>query len=403
MIAHNFLCFCIICYYFVTETYHVLSLPNIDLLKYWSAKICNFYQSKGGNFMPVYLRQRKGKERSRYYLDIYHDGNRWTESLDLYHINSKGPNDVQANRESKSLAESIRSKRHLDLESEKYEVKFVRKATVRFVDYFENWLKRYPNKDIRLARACYAHFLHYLDTCEYPRTLSSKKITPEFARGFKRYLEQHLNGETPNNYFQKFIKLCNDAAEVGIFHKSPIKGIPNKRPEGLKKAILSLDEIARLKDATCPHQEVRRAFLFSLNTGLRWVDVKGLRWRDIDGDVLRLFQAKTRREVVVFLNKTAISLLGERRHRDDAVFNLPSTSFVTRVLRRWVQNAGIDKHISWHCARHSFAVNLLAKNTDIKSVSSLLGHANLKHTEIYTRVVDELKRKAVESIDDVQE
>lgn len=349
--------------------------------------------------MPVYLRTRKGKAKSRYYLDIYHNGERWTESLDLYIINSRKPIDTYSNKESKALAESIRAKRHLDLESATQDLKHVRKTTVRFVEYFTLWVEKYPNMDIRLAKACLAHFLKYLEKNGHNPNLTTRDITHEFAKGFKRYLEETLNGETPNNYFQKFIKLCNEATEEGLFRKSPTKGISNKRPEGLKKEILSLEEIARLIEAECPHPEVRRAFMLSLNTGLRWVDIKKLCWKHVDGEILRLFQSKTKKQVVVYLNKTALAILQPRGQRDELVFNLPSTSYLTRVFRIWMANAGIDKHISYHCARHSFATNALINGADIKTVSSLAGHTTIKHTEIYTRVIDDLKKKAVENLD----
>ena len=69
-----------------------------------------------------------------------------------------------------------------------------------------------------------------------------------------------------------------------------------------------------------------------------------------------------------------------------------------KALRHWVENAGIDKHITWHCARHSFAVNILNEGANIKTVSSLLGHSGIAETEKYTRAVDSLKREAIESL-----
>lgn len=72
-----------------------------------------------------------------------------------------------------------------------------------------------------------------------------------------------------------------------------------------------------------------------------------------------------------------------------------------KALRHWTARAGIDKHITWHCARHSFAVNLLNNGANIKTVASLLGHAGLKYTEKYTRAVDSLKREAIDSLPDI--
>lgn len=98
-----------------------------------------------------------------------------------------------------------------------------------------------------------------------------------------------------------------------------------------------------------------------------------------------------------------MKLIGEKPEKDDPIFTLPSHTGCLKALRTWVARAGIDKHITWHCARHSFAVNLLGEcHTDIKTVASLLGHSGLKHTEKYTRAVDSLKEKAVNALPDLE-
>lgn len=318
--------------------------------------------------------------------------------LDLYQLTSRHPVDVQSNKEHKELAEKIRAKRELELSSEDHDMRPKHKDNSYFLPYFEQWVKNYRNKDVRLAKACYTYFERFLKETDVGLKITSRQITKELIKQFKGYLDEHLTGETPYNYFGKFVKLCNDATEAELFTVNPCKGVKNIRSEGLKKDILSMDEIRVLRDAQCQNNEVKRAFLFCLNTGLRWVDVKGLRWKNVDGDVLKLMQAKTGKEVVVYLNDAATDILQERGKRDELVFTLPSSSYASRSLKMWVQAASIDKHISWHCARHSFAVNVLTHGADVKTVSSLLGHAGLKHTEKYTRVVDDLKRQAVKSI-----
>lgn len=348
--------------------------------------------------MPVYLRKKQGKKKSRYYLDVYHNGQRHYEFLDLYMINSRNPFDTETNRQHKELAEQIRAKRAIELESGNYEIEPKHKQNIYFVEYFEAWKKKYPNKDVRLAIACYNYFLKFLDANGISRKITNKEVNKELVKKFRAYLDTKLNGETPYNYFGKFIKLCNDATEDKVFNVNPCKGIQNKRPDGLKKDILSIDEIQALKAANCPNDEVKRAFLFSLNTGLRWVDVKALQWHNIDGDMVKISQSKTGKEAIVYLNDFAMSLLTERGQRKDLVFHLPSHTGALDSLDKWVKNAKIQKHITWHSARHSFAVNLLIHKVDVKTMSSLLGHAGLKHTEKYTRVVDELKRQAVKAI-----
>ena len=73
-----------------------------------------------------------------------------------------------------------------------------------------------------------------------------------------------------------------------------------------------------------------------------------------------------------------------------------------KAVGHWVKRAGIDKHITWHCARHSFAVNILNNGANIKTVASLLGHSCLKHTEKYTRAVDSLKEAAINSLSEIE-
>ena len=83
---------------------------------------------------------------------------------------------------------------------------------------------------------------------------------------------------------------------------------------------------------------------------------------------------------------------------NSSIFNLPSYESCSKSAKRWAKRAGINKHISWHCARHSFAVNILNNGANIKTVASLLGHSGLKHTEKYTRAVDKLKSEAINSL-----
>ena len=127
-----------------------------------------------------------------------------------------------------------------------------------------------------------------------------------------------------------------------------------------------------------------------------------IQYKDIDfsSKKMTIDQQKTGKPVIIDLNKTAQKMIGEPQNPDDYVFELPTSNGSNKTLKAWVKRAGIDKHITWHCARHSFAVNLLTSDArpDIKTVSSTLGHSSLKHTEKYTRVVDELKKQAVNAL-----
>lgn len=148
---------------------------------------------------------------------------------------------------------------------------------------------------------------------------------------------------------------------------------------------------------------------FRLYTGMRHCDVIELKYKNIDysNRLLRFEQLKTKGKsalsgVVIPLNDGLLKLIGESKEKDNYIFNLPSHTMCNKALKRWVARAGIDKHITWHCGRHSFAVNILNNGANIKTVASLLDHSGLKHTEKYTRAVDELKQKAIDSLPELR-
>lgn len=136
--------------------------------------------------------------------------------------------------------------------------------------------------------------------------------------------------------------------------------------------------------------------------------MKSLTFSNVDysNRLLKFEQNKTRGHsansgVVIPLNDGLLRLIGEPtgdQTKDSPIFPLPSYEMCLKALKRWVKRAGIEKHISWHCARHSFAVNILNNGANIKTVASLLGHSGLKHTEKYTRAIDKLKEDAINSL-----
>jgi integrase len=156
----------------------------------------------------------------------------------------------------------------------------------------------------------------------------------------------------------------------------------------------------------CSNSDIKRAFLFSCLSGLRWVDVKSLKHGDIDRNQGHIIftQSKTRHssvksQVIIPLTPTLVKLIGEPLKPADFIYKLPSFSGAMGVLKFWANTAKLNKNITWHSARHSFAVNLLGDaKADIKTVADLLGHSGLKHTEKYLHVVDERKKTAMNNL-----
>ncbi len=356
--------------------------------------------------MKVYLRKKAlNNGKQSLYFDIYlSSGERYYEFPKLYLVKARNNIDKQKNKETLELAKSTASKRELELQANEYDYTPAFKRKIDFITFYEKFVTDYSNKDIRIVKYSLYHFKEFIKSKRIKR-ISVKQVSESLCKEYKQYLESNLNGETPYNYFTKFKKVLKQAVKDKIISVNPADEIHNQKQEGLKKDILDIDEIKKLSKTDIGNKEIKKAFLFSLNTGLRYCDVKELRWKNIDliSKKLIITQSKTKyssnhSQLINDLNNTALKLIGERGKPDDLVFHIPSIASCLKNLHKWTAKAGIDKHITWHSARHSYAVNLLRTDVgtaDIKTVSSLLGHSGLKHTEKYLRVVDELKRIAV--------
>ena len=323
------------------------------------------------------------------------------------------PLERQQNKETLELAKKIRFERGQELlESvEGYRLKM--KRDINFLDYFQSYIDKYTKKDIRMVEIALKRFIDFLnDTPEYEKyakTIKPEQITKDMVEAFTEYLQGRSRGEGARSIYARFKKVIKYAIEHDIMLKDPCTGISIKvDDQQLKKEVLSTDEIQQLIATHYKNENpnIRRAFIFCLYCGLRFCDVKDLTFANVDysNKLLKFEQNKTKGHsatsgVVIPLNDSLLQLIGKPsspNKRDEVIFPLPSYEMCLKALRHWVKRAGIDKHISWHCARHSFAVNLLNSNkVNIKTLATLLGHSSLKHTEKYTRATDSLKREAM--------
>jgi len=179
-----------------------------------------------------------------------------------------------------------------------------------------------------------------------------------------------------------------------------IKGIQEQET---RREFLTVEELNQLAATPCEQDTMKRAALFSALTGLRHCDIQKMRWKEIqiDGDQARLnfTQKKTKGVEYMPISAQALELCGEPRKPEQLVFeDLPAPSWISGPLKTWIKKAGITKKITFHCFRHTFATLQLTNGTDIYTVSKMLGHTNVKTTQIYAKVVDEKKEKAAHAI-----
>jgi len=365
-------------------------------------------------YLEYYLGREQWIDETTGKIKVKH--HRKKETLHLYLLkNPHTPIERQRNVETLAIAKEIRNEKEQELNKDRTGKRVLKDRKINFIDYFQAYNDSYTKKDIRMMEIALQRFKDFLsDTPEYERFVKSIKpeqITRDMMVDFTEYLQSRSVGEGAKSIYQRFKKVIKHAIEHDIMIKSPCVGVVIKVDEQtLKKAILSLDEEQKLINTTYEHQNpiIRNAFIFCLYTGLRFCDVKELKYSNVDysNKLLSFEQNKTKGHsaasgVVIPLNDGLLSLIGKGA-KDDFVFTLPSHTMCLKALRRWTKRAGIEKHITWHCARHSFAVNVLNNGANIKTVASLLGHSGLRHTEKYTRAVDSLKRDAINGLPEIK-
>jgi integrase/recombinase XerD len=370
-------------------------------------KIINY--SKGKNLRVRLRGKRLSNGTISLYLDYYKGYSksekgkiktqRKVEYLKIYLINNPQLSEERTrNDESLTLAQLIRNNRESDLlyKSEGLIAPFRKKSN--FLDYCKAYIEHYQKKDKRMIEMAVREFKAFInESYIQPYQIDQIRI-----KGYRDYLLNRFNGETPNSVFSRFKKILNAATEEGLFTKNPGEKITCKVPVGISKEILTPDEIMKLAYTDCGNPEVKRAFLLSLNTGLRFIDIVDLRHKHITNGLIKKPRQKTGREVTIDLNNTAIKLLGEPCSPEEPVFNLPSFAGCLKTIKSWAKRAGINKNITWHSARHSFATILLMNKIDIKTVGNLLGHSKIEHTQKYTHVVDQLKAEAVKTLPELK-
>ena len=338
------------------------------------------------------------------------------ENLNLYLVaNPRTPLERQQNKETLELAKKIRFEKGQQLLESVEGYRLKKDRDINFLDYFQSYIDSYTKKDIRMLDIALSRFKDFLkETPEYNKfmkRIKPEQITRDMVEAYTEYLQTRSVGEGAKSIYARFKKVIKYAVEHDVMAKNPCVGIVIKvDDQQLKKDVLSMDEIQTLIATHYEHENpnIRRAFIFCLYCGLRFCDVKDLTFKNVDysNKLLRFEQNKTKGHsaksgVVIPLNDGLLKLIGEPTdsgNRDEVIFPLPTYEACLKAVGRWVKRAGIEKHISWHCARHSFAVNILNNGANIKTVASLLGHSGLKHTEKYTRAIDSLKQEAINSL-----
>lgn len=378
--------------------------------------------------MKIYLMKRngqlskknaeKGKPKMNSLFLLYHDTDRKTrnyEFLQLY-LYDKPKNDTEKlhNKETSSLAEAIKAKRILDIQSRKHGFVSSTKGKIGFLQYFKTLVdKRFEVSGTHGNwNSAYKHLQKFCKN----KDINIDTVDDLFLESFKDYLlNQKVSTQNGNklaqntalSYFNKVKTALKEAYQSKMIKENPIVGVKGIKEKETNRQYLTLEELQKLAKTECYYPIMKDAFLFSALTGLRFSDIKNLTWKNLSYDaengwMLKYTQKKTKgaehlpiAEQAVKILEVTPETLRTKDIKENIFASLKYSAYQNKKLHKWVEEAGIDKHITFHSARHSFATLQLTMDTDIYTVSKLLGHRHLKTTEIYAKVIDKKKINAV--------
>lgn len=367
--------------------------------------------------MKVHIRKRKNTAGNKFLLalEVYKgyskkdDGtnknNRITTKLDYYlYTNPKTPQQKTHNKEVEKKVEIIRAEKEKDYLNGKYGFQSESKTKANFIDYFRKLTNErlkskgnYGNWDSALK-----HLIKYCGN-----NVAFQNVDLTFCEGYREYLQitakkndgKNLSGSSVNSYMCKLRAALNQAVDDRVILVNPALKVSTPRVIEKERSYLTLEEVQKLFKTDCRYDVLKRAFLFSCLTGLRWSDVNKLEWSELQKEdnnwKIVFHQQKTKGLQYHYISIQARELLGSQIEGIKRVFvGLKYSAYMNTALMQWCLKAGITKHITFHCSRHTYAVLQLSLGTDIFAVSKLLGHTEIKTTQIYAKLVDQKQKEA---------
>ncbi|MDM1064809.1 site-specific integrase [Myroides odoratimimus] len=327
------------------------------------------------------------------------------ENLKLFlHSEPKNPSERKENKETLALAKQILAIREAEFYQGRFELKNTTKGKIPFLDYFQE--KTEEKSDSPKNYGNWTATLIHLKRCISPNTIFDD-VDEKFIKRVRTYFDKEartksdlpLSLNSKYSYFNKFKACLRAAFDEGYLALNYAAKIKSFEQAESQREYLTFNEVQQLANTECKYEVLKRAFLFSCLTGLRWSDIHNMTWSEVrdedDSSRVNFRQEKTDGVEYLYISTQARELLGERKGNRDRVFiGLRYSAVYNNAIVLWCNKAGISKHITFHSARHTNAVLLLENGADIYTVSKRLGHREIRTTAIYAKIVDEKMKEA---------
>lgn len=300
-------------------------------------------------------------------------------------------------------AEKERSITEIEIFNQQHNLFNKHLSRMSFTKYFEDECKIRSNHQWVSA---YKHFNTYIGDITF------NELNQNIVTGFRSYLlnaeqlRKMKNGKkigkaAASCYFNLFVSLIDKAFKeryiTSKFEYQFIK-VPQNKREYLNKI-----ELVKLAETHCEIDILKRAALFSSMSGLRFGDIKSLKWEDIgfvdkEKPFITKIQNKTDDLVSCPISMEALEFCGNQKGSSEYIFHELKRKHIYAPLKKWLSDAGIKKNITFHKFRHTYANYLINNNVDIYGVQQLLGHKSISTTQIYLNMNNERFREQIESI-----
>ncbi|CAM1352879.1 tyrosine-type recombinase/integrase [Tenacibaculum halocynthiae] len=364
--------------------------------------------------MKITLRTKKLKNGMlSLYLDYYTgtDSNgkiiRRKKTLKGFDIHEKPKNTSERkyNKEKKELAEKIKTQEQNKYNHQEYGFNEDDKLNADFLEYFQTLTnKRFESYG---NYGSWDSTLKHLKKFTKNKPITFKDIDYHFVLDFKNYLQHKAlkkNGEplsqnSQYSYFNKFRASLKEAYRARIISDNPATRVEGIKEKETFREYLTQEEIETLAETPLKPKVLKNAFIFSCLTGLRFGDIKNLKWSQIEilnGEKrIKIRQKKTESIQYIDLHPQASDLIG-KKGVNDLIFH--GLKYDNEKIKNWVKEAGINKKITFHCGRHSHATLLMTSGADLYVIKEILGHKHIHTTQIYTKVVSQRRKEAIKKL-----
>lgn len=363
---------------------------------------------------PVRIRFKKLANGSvSVYLAINVNGRRTYDYLKLYLVPETDQTAKLQNRQTMEAVYAIKAQRILQITNGAAGIKKDLRNKMRLVDWLKIYQDRQVNKGKRGAKRWVRTMIFVIEGYDGGKDATLDDIDLQWLTDFMIYLmndyvtykKTKLTNGTVDNYLRCLKAAFNVAVEEGIMPTNPMLALDRSHLKGTtyEREFLSVEEVKKLIDTPCRRPDIKGAFLFSCFCGLRISDVRSLQWKHVvtagEKMYLKITQFKTRRPLSIPLSRQALRWMPERGGAGEDDYIFPPLSKNMTVLDDWAKEAGINKHITFHVSRHTFATMELTMGADIYTTSKLLGHTSVATTQIYAKVINSKKEEAVSLLD----